>query len=66
MLVIILQYSIEHLTKISKDTEAANFVKSYICVILKTFGHDCLYTEIMWQIMWHLDCTQVDFISQIM
>ena len=23
------------------DTEAANFVKIYICVILKTFGHDC-------------------------
>jgi hypothetical protein len=30
-----------HLTKISKDTEAANFVKINICVILKTFGHDC-------------------------
>ena len=28
-------------TKISKDTEAANFVEINICVILKTFGHDC-------------------------
>ena len=23
------------------QTEAADFVKMYICVILKTFGHDC-------------------------
>jgi hypothetical protein len=28
-------------TKISKDTEAADLVKIIICVILKTFGHDC-------------------------
>ena len=26
------------------------------------FQNRCIYTEIMWQIMWHLDCTQVDFI----
>jgi hypothetical protein len=25
------------------QTEAADFVKIYICVILKTFGHDCTY-----------------------
>ena len=32
------------------QTEAADFVKMYICVILKTFGHDCTWgtsTEMM-------------------
>ena len=24
-----------------KQTEAADFMKTYICVNLKTFGHDC-------------------------
>ena len=38
MTVIILQYSIVTSDKISKDTEAANFVGINICVILKTFG----------------------------
>jgi hypothetical protein len=28
----------------------------------EAFQNRCIYTEIMWQIMWHLDCTQVDFI----
>lgn len=26
-------------------TEAANFVKTNICVILKTFGHDCTHSS---------------------
>ena len=26
------------------------------------FQNRCIYTEIMWQILWHLDCTQVDYI----
>ena len=43
MLVIILQFSIVTSDKISKDTEAANFVEINICVILKTFGHNCTY-----------------------
>ena len=47
MLVIILQYSIVTSDKISKDTEAADFVKINICVILKTFGHDCTQCMIL-------------------
>ena len=27
------------------QTEAADFVKSHICVILKTFGHDCRHWD---------------------
>jgi hypothetical protein len=30
------------------------------------FQNRCMYTEIMWLIMWHIDCTQVDFIYLIM
>jgi hypothetical protein len=41
MLVIILQYAIVTSVKISKDTDAADFVKINVCVILKTFGHGC-------------------------
>ena len=26
------------------------------------YQNRCIYTEIMWQIMWHLDCTQLDVI----
>ena len=28
------------------QTEAADFVKIYICVSLKTFGHDCSFKEV--------------------
>jgi hypothetical protein len=27
------------------QTEAADFVKMYICAILKTFGHDCIHGQ---------------------
>ena len=32
------------------QTEAAYFVKIYISVILKTFGHDCTFAEALWQL----------------
>ncbi|KAG2468447.1 CD9 protein, partial [Polypterus senegalus] len=33
----------KNLTKRFKNTETANFVKTNICVILKSFGHGCTY-----------------------
>ena len=41
MLLIVLRNTIKTSKKRSKNTEAANFVKTKICVSLKTFAHDC-------------------------
>ena len=40
---ITLHYILEYMQIAIIQTEAADFVKIYICVILKTFGHDCTY-----------------------
>jgi hypothetical protein len=42
---IILHNILEYMQIAIIQTEAADFVKINICVILKTFGHDCSQTD---------------------